>query len=329
MNSQRTKNDVADTATISSDKALVDFVLAEWDREIPEAVTAAADDITARYGDAVLGVLFYGSCLRTGEIEDKILDFYVVVEDYHLAYQNRWLALANQILPPNVFYHEIDVDGMTVRSKYAVVSAADLRFRASAACMNVSIWARFCQPCMLVRPRSDAAKAEISIDVAAAICTMLSNLLELKPWATSSRDLWVAAFEETYAAELRSERGGKGLEIYLLDQSRYDELTPIALNVLGIPEQARDSSPPATQPSRTDNFQAKFSWAMRRTNGKLVSFLRLVKASMTFDGGIDYLAWKIRRHSGVDVEIKDWMRKHPIIAGVVLFWNLRKKGAFR
>ena len=304
-----------------------DLVLKEWDRDVPKEVEVAADDIARRYGDSVVGILFYGSCLRTGEIEDKILDFYVIVEDYKKTYESSWLATANQILPPNVFYHEIDVDGLTVRSKYAVVSKADFSFRCSAACLNVSIWARFCQPCMLLRPSDDAMRDAIATDIAQAVQTMLGNLLDLQPWATESRELWVAAFEATYAAELRSERGGKGLEIYLLDQARYDEFTPAALKELGV--DAEDVERPTIQPTRTSRFPAKLAWFLRRANGKVISFLRLVKASMTFDGGIDYLAWKIRRHSGVEIEIKDWMRKHPIVAGVVLFWNLRKKGAFR
>lgn len=308
--------------------ALVDFVLNEWKRDMPSAVLTAAQDIADKYGACVQGVLFYGSCLRTGEIEDKILDFYVIVDSYKAAYDKSWLAVANRVIPPNVFYHEMDVDGIMVRSKYAVVSKDDLRFRVSKACLNVSIWARFCQPCMLLLA-GEEAKISVAQDIATSIETMLSNLLELKPWALASRELWVAAFEETYAAELRSERGGKGLEIYLLDQARYDDVTPIALSALGLDIGDGKALQPVTQPGRFDNFQAKLTWFLRRLNGKMVSFLRLVKASMTFDGGIDYLAWKIRRHSGVEVEIKPWMRKHPIFAGIALFWSVRRKGAFR
>ncbi len=313
----------------SGDGRLQDFVLNEWNRDVPAAVVTAAADIAGLYGDSVQGVLFYGSCLRTGEIEDKILDFYVIVDSYAAAYSKRWLAVANQLIPPNVFYHEMDVDGITVRSKYAIVSVRDFGFRVNRTCLNVSIWARFCQPCMLLVAKDEAAKNTLAGYVATSIETMLGNLLDLKPWATAPRDLWVAAFEETYAAELRSERGGKGLEIYLLDQTRYDDVTPIALAALGIASGNAAMAAPVTQPARTDNFQAKLTWFYRRMNGKIVSFLRLVKASMTFTGGIDYLAWKIRRHSGVEVEIKPWMRKHPIVAGVALFWHVRRKGAFR
>lgn len=291
------------------------FILDEWQREVPKPVSIAASEISAKYGDTVSGILFYGSCLRTGEIEDKILDFYVIVESYSTAYENSFLAAANKILPPNVFYHEMLVEGLTVRSKYAVLSLADLEKRTGTGCLNVSVWARFCQPCMLLNAKNIKVKRRIAHYVGSAVTTMLGNLLSLMPKAQTSREMWVAAFEETYAAELRSERSGKGLEIYLLDQERYDRLTPLAFAAL----EAKSGG----------GVFPKLVWVARRWNGKIVSFLRLVKASVTFDAGIDYLAWKIRRHSGVEIEITDWMRRHPVMAGIVLFWKLRKKGAFK
>lgn len=299
------------------------FIHREWDRDVPPEVEAAARDIASRHGTSVLGVIFYGSCLRTGEIEEKILDFYVIVDRYRDAYKGRALAIANKILPPNVFYHEINVRGMTVRSKYAVLSAADLKHRTSRNCLNVSVWARFCQPCMLLLPRDDEARVQISTCVAAAAETMLANLRDIEPELSTSREMWVEAFEHTYAAELRSERRGKGLEIYLLDQDRYDALAPIVLAALDASDEVPNSE------KRAGSLLPRLKWWARRWNGKIVSFLRLLKATTTFDGGIDYIAWKIRRHSGVEIEIKDWMRRHPVVAGVSLFWSARKKGAFK
>jgi predicted nucleotidyltransferase len=305
---------------------LTSFIRKEWSRSVPVEVEKAAARIAERYGDSVLGVIFYGSCLRTGEIEDKILDFYVIVDSYTNAYKGRLLAVANKILPPNVFYHEMEVESITVRSKYAVLSLDDLVFRTSRSCLNVSVWARFCQPCMLLIPRDDIAFASINDAIAEAVKTMLLNLLDLKPMATASRNLWVEAFEQTYAAELRSERSGKGLEIYLLDQERYDRVTPLALAAMGV---SANTEPQRHQPERITSLKPKLHWWARRMNGKIVSFLRLIKATTTFDGGIDYIAWKIRRHSGVEVKVVPWMRKWPVIAGITLFWNLRKKGAFK
>ena len=300
------------------------FVTAEWQRDVPHEVIVASKAIMGKFGTAASGVLFYGSCLRTGEIEDKILDFYVLVDSYASAYNSRWLAMANKILPPNVFYHEMDVGGVTVRSKYAVLSLADFAVRVGPKCLNVSVWARFCQPCVLLNAKDANVKQQAAGGVATAIKTMLGNYLDLMPSAATSRLAWVGAFEQTYAAELRSERAGKGLEIYLLDQERYDEVAPLAFDELGVHATAKEGSRVADMP-----LDARLKWMARRWNGKLVSFLRLVKATMTFDGGVDYIAWKIRRHSGVDVEVQDWMRNWPIFAGVVLFFKLRKTGAFK
>ncbi|WP_417457446.1 hypothetical protein [Kordiimonas sp.] len=307
-------------------KEIQDFILQEWRRTVPEEVTVAAKEIAAQFNGAVSGVLFYGSCLRTGEIEEKILDFYVIVDSYSKAYSKRWLAVANQILPPNVFYHETQVNGITVRSKYAVLSRPDLAFRVRPECLNVSVWARFCQPCLLLLPKNDETKLSIASDIGQAVKTMLGNYLDLVPGAKESRDLWVGAFEQTYSAELRSERKGKGLEIYLLDQDRYDALTALVEEVL---EVIPDPMPPLKQPPRTERLVPRLRWWARRWNGKAVSFLRLVKASVTFDGGIDYLAWKIKRHSGVEVEITDRMRRRPVLSGIRMFWGLKRKGAFK
>ena len=306
--------------------ALETMILNEWVHDVPKEVMAAAQDIAKRYpGGTVHGLLFYGSCLRTGEIEDKILDFYVIVDDYMAAYGHRGLALSNKILPPNVFYHEMDVDGMTVRSKYAVLSREDLAFRTSEKCLNVSVWARFCQPCVLLLA-SEESKVKIAADIARAVRTMLTHSLSVLPAGTPYKDVWVQAFERTYASELRSERSGKGHELYLLDNDRYERISPIAFAEIGYDHRVPSEG---KQPARLPVLKAKFLWVQRTWNGKLVSLMRLIKASFTFDGGIDYLAWKIRRHSGVDIEITDWMRKHPILAGLKYFISSRKKGAFK
>ena len=306
---------------------IADFLLEEWKAkdDIPAAVLKAARDIASRYDGAVKGVLFYGSCLRTGEVEDKVLDFYVIVDSYADAYDKRWLSIANKLLPPNVFYHEIDHEGITMRSKYAILSWDDLRYRCGPECLNVSVWARFCQPCCPIVDGANDVKTEFAEVLATAAVTMLQNALPLVNPSRESRDIWVRAFSQTYSAELRSERGGKGLEIYLLDQDRYDRMAPLVLEHLGESEEPKYDK----QPPRAPIIQSKTKWFLRKANGKFVSVMRLIKASMTFDGGIDYLAWKITRHSGVEIEITEWMRKWPVFAGLTLFWRLRSRGAFK
>ena len=75
--------------------------------------------------------------------------------------------------------------------------------------------------------------------------------------------------------------------------------------------------------------KGRSEWKARRLRGKALSVLRLIKAAFTFQGGADYLAWKIERHSGVAVKLSAWQRRHPILASVWLMPKLYLKGAFR
>src|SRR4051794_22867224 len=80
-------------------------------------VSATAAAIAAKHGDSSRAVLFYGSCLREDAPAEGMLDFYLIVSDYRSAYKRRWLAAANRLIPPNVFYFERD--GLS--AKYAVL----------------------------------------------------------------------------------------------------------------------------------------------------------------------------------------------------------------
>ena len=57
--------------------------------------------------------------------------------------------------------------------------------------------------------------------------------------------------------------------------------------------------------------------------------MRIFKAALTFDGALDYLLWKIKRHSGVYIEPSDLQRKVPLIFAWPLLIRLWRKGAFR
>ena len=57
--------------------------------------------------------------------------------------------------------------------------------------------------------------------------------------------------------------------------------------------------------------------------------LRLAKASATFAGGVDYIAWKINRHAGTQIEVKPWQRRWPLLAAITLLPRLLRSGAIR
>ncbi|MGD1880654.1 MAG: hypothetical protein ACFB13_24530 [Kiloniellaceae bacterium] len=290
------------------------------------AITEAARQ---RHGDAVAAVLFYGSCLRLGSDEDKIVDLYVLVDGYAAAYGAGLRAALNWALPPNVFYLETPFEGRVVRAKYAVVSLADFAKGASGGWFHPYLWARFAQPCRLSYCRDDAVCGTMASALAGSVKKSAGEGLALVGDRFTVRDLWVALFRQTYRTELRAEPPERAGEIYDANAAHYETVSTIALADLGAvaAEGPAEGERCWQRTRRPGNAGGK--WWLRRLQGKLLSVARLVKAAFTFQDGAHYLLWKIERHSGVSIVLTPWQRRHPILASTVLFWRLYRKGAFR
>jgi hypothetical protein len=306
-----------------SARSLVDLVADELAVPADPRVAAMAAALAARYGAAARAVLFYGSCLRTGAVEGQMLDFYLIVSDYRAAYGRSWLAAANRLIPPNVFPFE--QDGLA--AKYAVLSEADFHRLCGPETENVSVWARFAQPARLVWSADGEAEAAAVRSVARAAPTLLAAARPLFEGG-EALDLWRSAFALTYSAELRAERAGRAGSVVDADPERYLAFAGPALEAAGIGrvEDGRLLLEPAGERARG---RALRGWARRRRQGKLLSLLRLAKASGTYAGGIDYLAWKINRHAGTAIELSDWQRRWPLIGAVALLPRLLKQRAIR
>jgi hypothetical protein len=273
-------------------------------------VREVAAAIAAKHEEASRAVLFYGSCLREQRLEGLMLDFYLIVSDYRAAYAKRWLGVANRLIPPNVFYFE----HAGLVAKYAVLSEADFAHECSPEAWTVSTAARFAQPSRLVWS-ADAGAAERIVDsVATAAPTLLGWTLPLASEAAPEA-LWKRAFELTFAAELRAERLGRSASIVDADPERYRRVGAAALKGM--------------QPSRRSASQARAWWRGKQRHGKLYSVARLGKASLTFAGGADYIAWKINRHAGTEIRLKPWQQRHPLLAAITLLPKLLKSGAVR
>ena len=286
------------------------LVADELTAAVDPRVSAVAKAIAAKHGTASRAVLFYGSCLRQKQLEGLMLDFYLIVSDYRAAYEKRWLAAANLRIPPNVFHFE----HAGLASKYAVLSEADFLHECSPEAWTVSTAARFAQPSRLVWSVDDRA-AERSIDIVAdAGPTLLGWTLPLGNRA-DVLDLWKRAFALTFNAELRAERLDRSSAIVDSDPQRYEAFGRAALEQLLGGGRSRE--------------QAERWWRGKQRHGKLYSVARLAKASLTFAGGADYIAWKINRHAGTDIKLKPWQQRHPLLAAISLLPRLLRSGAVR
>ena len=302
---------------------------AELAQTVFPSALSAAEALKSHFGPSVVAILFYGSCLRDGDDEGKILDFYVIVDRYRDTFGTSLKALANAVLPPNVFYFENPFEGRTVRSKVAVFSLKDFETAVSGGHFDSYVWARYAQPSALLYAESDDLRRRIGVAVGECALALVEKTVPLFDKPFTSADLWSRGFTETYRAELRSEGPGKGAEIYAQNAARYDSLTASTLALSKWPVISLGDGSYSASTGSGVRFRAGASWRMRRLYCSTLNVLRLIKAVFTFSGGIDYLAWKITRHSGVTIEITPWQRRHPLLAGLALFWRLRRKGAFR
>ena len=285
--------------------ALRDLVAEELSTPVDPRVGAMAEAIASKYGPASKAVLFYGSCLRQSRLEGLMLDFYLIVSSYREAYGKSWLASANRLIPPNVFYFEHD--GLV--AKYAVLSEADFYRLNGPETRNVSVWARFAQPSRLAWAANDDARTAAAQAISRAAPTLLAAAGQKS--GEDPLNWWRRAFELTYSAELRAERKGRSSSVVDADRERYERFSgPV---IAAIPALMSEPS----------------SWFRRRAEGKMLSIIRLAKASFTFAGGADYIAWKINRHAGTDIQLKPWQRRWPLLAATSLLPQLLRSGAVR
>lgn len=312
---------------------LARIVAAELTRAVPDAVRALSDDIRRRHGDAVAAVLFYGSCLRNNTLEG-VLDFHVLVDSYRAAHTSRLIACANAILPPNVFYVAGRHEHEALRMKYAVFSSADFHYATSTASRHAIVWGRFSQPFALVYARDEQARAMVIQSAVESILTFLTYATAALTapdgtLACTAEDLWQKGFQETYRSELRPELPAAIRSLYAAAPARYDRVAHEALSLLeqrGIVRANTANRQLLIVMDPALRQQLRNAWRRRLPLAKVLYVVRLVKSALTFGDWLPYVLWKLHRHTGVQVELTERQRKHPLIWGwPVLFRVLAQR----
>lgn len=283
------------------------------DTPVNTAARLAADEILRRHGGAVRAILFYGSCRRSGNPEG-VLDFYVLVERYRDYHRSMIRSLINYLLPPDVEFLRIGGPSAPIAAKIAVISLRQFSRRMPRRAFDTTLWARFAQPATLVHAASQEDRDRVISALYKAVETACAWARDCAPHADTSRVFWTQLFELTYGAELRVERKDRPRLIYDNDPAYYDGI----FNALAL---GAGAPPHAPLPG------AMLSWKLRCVSGKIRSILRLIKAAFTFEGGVDYILWKIERHSGVALNLSPWQRRHPVLSAPRLLYRLWRKGA--
>ncbi|TAM10612.1 MAG: hypothetical protein EPN72_09080 [Nevskiaceae bacterium] len=328
-------NDPAAAGCADAHALLVEVIAAQSARPSPVLLDQVAETVTARFGASLQAMLFYGSCLRSADPTDGLVDVYALVDDYRHAYPQRYLRVFNSVLPPNVFYMECPLaarlpggsppENARLRIKCTVLSLAAFE-RGTRHWFHSYLWGRFAQPARIVRVRDESARRRVNEALAGAVLTFQRRSIPCLSGAFTAEALWTEGLRRCYAAELRVEGNGRATRLVADGLADYQARTQASALLLGLQlvEGGQYRRVPAT--TRSAALLAGGAWAVRRWQGRILSILRLVKSAGTFKGGVDYVAWKIERHSGVHIEVTPRLRRHPLIYGWgVLFRLLRKE----
>ena len=276
---------------------------------VPDAATKISNALLDKYPGSA--IFLYGSGISVSSSEkptDILFDYYVIAPDYRRAITNPIERIAARLIPPNVYYFELETEIGVLRSKYALLSLTDFERLVSPSTFHSYFWARFSQPCRLVRARAEWRPRLIAA-VRQSIETFLQRSQGLSEHPQDWRTVWLAGMNASYRAELRTEAS--------------DRAAKLIENYNDWPERVAEFS---LDPNAKKSDGAAFSWRLRAIAGAFLSIARLLKATMTFQGGIDYIAWKVKRHAGVDVSVRPWERHHPFLAAPVValrYYRLR------
>ncbi|HPD60355.1 MAG TPA: hypothetical protein PKV48_01155, partial [Thermodesulfobacteriota bacterium] len=239
----------------------------------------------------------------------------------------------NKLLPPNVFYLEVPYEGGVRRSKYTVFSLKDFQHGATRRWFRSYLWSRLAQPMGLVYARNNHVAEQVYATIAQALVTFINWVLPfMPPQQFTSRELWCQGLALSYASELRAERQEKPFDLFDAAPRHYEELTRAGMDAVSYSVEAMSSNQAwryrASIPALT-RILSRVMWPLRRVQGKTLSLLQLVKGLYTFQGGLDYVLWKIERHSGIRIPIDNRWRKVPLLRWIIIFWRLYRCGAFR
>lgn len=314
-----------------STDTLAHYLATEINLPVPAAVQQLYTSFCAQMVDpsGARGGLFYGSALWKEPTDDSVWDLYVLVDHYAQCGGNRLLQLAGHLLAPNVYYHEIrNAEHPPIRGKIAVMTLHQFVAHCRGRVLSPQTWARFAQPTRLIAARDEATKSALTEALAQAVLTFHRATT---PWmgdTCSIEEFWQLGLRQTYASEFRSERANRQMALVDASRDAFIERTTRALQThrvqhLSLNEQTLHNTMPMTQRRWRQRITR-----LRNTISKMLHLLRLAKAAFTFAGGIDYLLYKMERHSGVRLQASAFQKRHPLLGAWPLIVQGLRKRAF-
>lgn len=315
-----------------SSTTLFDYLEEETTQAVPAEVTQLYEAFctTLHRPSGVVAGLFYGSALWKTPEPDSVWDLYVLVDSYHDVSTRPLLTIAGTFLPPNVYYHELrEADGTVLRGKIAVMTLTQFTRHCAGRVLAPQTWARFAQSTRIIATRDVASRHRLIAALAKAVLTFHRATA---PWVRaplSIEQFWQLGLTQTYASEFRAERGNRQRSMVEASHAAFVARSSFALMDGGVPRITLHDGVIGTTLSARHAGTLRGLQRVRNVASKLQHLLRLIKAAFTFVGGLDYLVYKIERHSGVKLTPSAFARAYPLLGVWPLFVKGLRARAFR
>lgn len=290
---------------------LAERIRAELESRPPAAVVRFADHLADAPQDAA--ILYYGSTLRTGDLSG-LLDFYRLTWTPH---RKGVHGLAERLFWPEVSYHEFEAEGVVLRAKVATMPLPVFLKAAEGRTLDTTIWTRFVQPAQMVWSADAEADQQVVEAVVEAVKTAGRYAAALGPDEGPPDAYWTALFRRTYATEFRVENPDRADTVLGHNAERFAAVLPLAWAASDL---AFVSAGATLRPSK----RGLPNWGLRAALGKPLNLARLAKAAFTFDGAARYAAYKIEKHTGIEIPVTPFRERHPILAAPGVLWRLRQ-----
>lgn len=295
--------------------------------DVPQSIFRFIETILK--GRRPIGVLYYGSTLWKRDLTG-LLDFYIVCDelsDWYQAKKSR--LLANQLLPPNIEYYEYTEKNISLRAKVAVLSLKQLREATGLQSLDTTMWARFCQPVKILWSRDEHANQDLIRCLVRAVGTASWWAARLGPKEGAGEAFWCDLFAHTYSAELRVEAKNRPMSILENREAYFIQLLEAGWKELGLSFTKPRNNYFIVEITKIERDKALKKWNLRKRLGRPLNIARLVKAAFTFQGGADYVAWKIKRHQGIELHLTSFQKRHPLVSAPWILIKLYHQGVFK
>lgn len=295
-------------------------------REPQNDALTAARFIAEAGGPGVLAVVFFGSRKTKASLDaSSAYDFFVLIHSCHPFYERlrgrglmhrspALVAFLNHLLPPNQISITVPgEDGMALRTKCAVISWADFLRAASERRKDHFVLGRFCQPVEILYTASHEVEEQL---LGAIVSAHRLTFRWSRPWLPREFDVegyCRTALRVSYGGEIRPEPEGRADALWRAQESYHRPVYGVLLAELA--EQGELTAVGAGSyriarpvgPREHLRLATYFGWSKARAT------VRWAKYVVTFEGWLDFIVRKARRHSGEPIELSERERRMPLL----------------